>query len=554
VLLAADGPRVIDFGITRALDATALTQTGMLVGTPGFMSPEQAEGTPAGPPSDVFSLGSVLAFAVTGAGPFGEGTPASLIYRIVHAQPALDTVPGPLRDLIAGCLAKAPADRPTLAHLMDTISARSAPPTVPFTVSFWPPDLAAHIASYQQQLTTAPAWPQHGALSTMTAQRPAGPAPPASPDPPATHSPRRRRGRRAALAAGIGALAVTAVTAGLILIRPAPGHNPGAGAASSSPAVTGNAPRVQRSVTDPNTWPQVETLACSPNGRTLVTGDERGIAYLWDTATGHRIATLNDHHTLHVFSAVFSPDGQTVATGGFYGHVNLWDAATGKLIGTLTYPTDVWALAFSPDGKMLAITGNDANVNAAGTEYDRTDVWDVATRQRITTFFDPGATGISAVAFSPDGTTLVTGDDNGRVFLRDVATWRRIATFIDPHRKWVQSVAFSPDGRTLAIGDVNGDTYLWNLAARHRIAVLADPVTAHGAAVGSVAFSPDGRTLATGDWNGHAYLWSTATWQLSRTLAVRGLHAVRAVAFCSSASTLATGDGNGDADLWHLPG
>jgi len=74
VLLAQDGPRVIDFGISRAAEASALTHTGLVVGSPGFMSPEQAEGREVGPPSDIFSLGAVLAFAATGHGPFGTGS------------------------------------------------------------------------------------------------------------------------------------------------------------------------------------------------------------------------------------------------------------------------------------------------------------------------------------------------------------------------------------------------------------------------------------------------------------------------------------------------
>jgi serine/threonine protein kinase len=72
VLLAGDGPRIIDFGISRAVDATGLTMSGLVVGSPGFMSPEQAEGREVGPASDVFSLGALLAFSATGAGPFGE--------------------------------------------------------------------------------------------------------------------------------------------------------------------------------------------------------------------------------------------------------------------------------------------------------------------------------------------------------------------------------------------------------------------------------------------------------------------------------------------------
>jgi serine/threonine protein kinase len=84
VLLAADGPRVIDFGIARAADATSMTQTGVAIGSPGFMAPEQAEGLPVTPAVDVFALGSVAAYAVLGRTPFGTGNDAAMLYRIVH--------------------------------------------------------------------------------------------------------------------------------------------------------------------------------------------------------------------------------------------------------------------------------------------------------------------------------------------------------------------------------------------------------------------------------------------------------------------------------------
>ena len=114
VLLATDGPRVIDFGIARATDGTSLTAAGVVFGTPGYMSPEQAEGRGAGPASDVFALGCVVAYAAAGMGPFGTGTAAAILYRVVHAEPVLDGVPPRLRPVIAACLAKDPAARPSL--------------------------------------------------------------------------------------------------------------------------------------------------------------------------------------------------------------------------------------------------------------------------------------------------------------------------------------------------------------------------------------------------------------------------------------------------------
>jgi Protein kinase domain len=128
VLLAGDGPRVIDFGISRAADASALTLTGTIMGSPGYLSPEQADGRPVGPPGDVFSLGAVLAFAAGGAGPFGGGPAAALAFRVVHAEPDLSAVPRQLRPLIARCLAKDPADRPTPSELLSALRADRAEP------------------------------------------------------------------------------------------------------------------------------------------------------------------------------------------------------------------------------------------------------------------------------------------------------------------------------------------------------------------------------------------------------------------------------------------
>ncbi|MFE2411088.1 PQQ-binding-like beta-propeller repeat protein [Kitasatospora sp. NPDC059408] len=114
VLLALDGPHVIDFGIARAADGTALTAEGAIFGTPAYMSPEQALGRTAGPASDVFSLGATLVYAASGGrGPFDGGHPLAVLQKVTGEEPDLSAVPGGLRLLIAACLAKEPADRPT---------------------------------------------------------------------------------------------------------------------------------------------------------------------------------------------------------------------------------------------------------------------------------------------------------------------------------------------------------------------------------------------------------------------------------------------------------
>ncbi|WP_405533927.1 bifunctional serine/threonine-protein kinase/ABC transporter substrate-binding protein [Streptomyces sp. NBC_00075] len=119
VLLAVDGPRLIDFGIARMPEDTALTVSGTVVGSPGFLSPEQAQGRgrEIGPASDVFSFGCLLAYAVTGAGPFGHGSAAETLMRTVHDEPDLAGVPEPLLPLLRGCLAKEPGARPAVAGI-----------------------------------------------------------------------------------------------------------------------------------------------------------------------------------------------------------------------------------------------------------------------------------------------------------------------------------------------------------------------------------------------------------------------------------------------------
>lgn len=148
VLLAADGPRVIDFGISLALERSMLTTTGMVMGSPGFMSPEQARGQrEVGAPTDVFSLGAVLAYAATGDNPFGRGPTPALLYRVVNEVPDLATVPARLSPLIGQCLEKDPASRPTpaevLALLGDDVGVLSGewlPPSVTQTmVRYNPP-------------------------------------------------------------------------------------------------------------------------------------------------------------------------------------------------------------------------------------------------------------------------------------------------------------------------------------------------------------------------------------------------------------------------------
>ncbi|MET9083659.1 serine/threonine-protein kinase [Streptomyces sp. NPDC004237] len=127
ILITDDGPRIIDFGIARADTAASLTTAGAILGTPAYMSPEQASGATTGPAGDVFSLGSVLYYAATGTGPFGHGTVPALLHRVVHHEPDFTAIPHALRTALAACLHKQPARRPTAAALLALLINPPAP-------------------------------------------------------------------------------------------------------------------------------------------------------------------------------------------------------------------------------------------------------------------------------------------------------------------------------------------------------------------------------------------------------------------------------------------
>lgn len=152
VLLAEDGPVVIDFGIARAADATTLTSTGARLGSPAFMAPEQVHGRPADTATDVFALGHLGMYAATGRSAFGEGPSEALLYRIANQAPDLEGCPDVLRELIERCLAKEPGERPSpeeiAAQCRDQAEQADAGSPEPTTASWLPEPVRASLASY----------------------------------------------------------------------------------------------------------------------------------------------------------------------------------------------------------------------------------------------------------------------------------------------------------------------------------------------------------------------------------------------------------------------
>ncbi|WCN02585.1 serine/threonine-protein kinase [Streptomyces sp. M92] len=249
VLLASDGPRVIDFGIARAADTTALTGTDVRLGTPAYMAPEQAMGGDVTPALDIFALGLVAYFAATGRHPFGEGSSPALLYRIVSNEPDLTACPDELRGLVAACLAKEADARPTPARVIETCHTLAGTSGLARQEGWWLPTPVAQQIAHQEHtlrlysapgpadavpplpspVPTRPGLPPQAAFAAAAPTRPASspaeafmaaaPTAPSQPPqviggpaqqgPAATGEPsRRRRGPLVATLAVIGALAI----------------------------------------------------------------------------------------------------------------------------------------------------------------------------------------------------------------------------------------------------------------------------------------------------------------------------------------------------------
>jgi serine/threonine protein kinase len=242
VLLAEDGPRVIDFGISEAAEASVIAGANVLIGSPGYMSPEQVLGADIGPASDMFSLGSVLTFAATGTGPFGAGSNAALMYRLVNKPADLGDVPGELRSLVGTCLAKHPGDRPTARELLAEVGALQPAPG-------W---LAESIMSSFIQDPPGPAAADPAVAGEQVAMTGTSAGPPRSGQPlrgGTGGSGRHRISRTLASACLTGGLVAGSAVAAFALIganhTPSSGHlqpQAGAGAVASSPASASSNP------------------------------------------------------------------------------------------------------------------------------------------------------------------------------------------------------------------------------------------------------------------------------------------------------------------------
>ncbi|WP_225794353.1 WD40 repeat domain-containing serine/threonine protein kinase [Streptomyces aculeolatus] len=553
ILLTADGPKVIDFGIARAADLTAVTATGVRAGTPAYMAPEYIRGQTVTEAGDIFALGGIAHFAVTGGHAFGGGTDHGVVYRILEQEPDLDGCPEPVRAVAAACLAKDPDRRPTPAEVIEQCRGAAADGGHPATVVAPPAPEPAHPATEVAEgpgradaAATAPAAPGATAgrtvpggpgapaapgspdLATRTAAAPA-PGPPAAPGAPAAPAPdayartvtaggpavppppdTAARGGPASLAllfGGVGAVILVIVLVAVFL--PSSGSD-----RKQQPSSPYGSYEPTGSLAFPARAPGPAGIDFSPDGRTLVTGGDDGKIRFWDVASRKQSDTVTQKNTVSnlvpgVADVEFSPDGKLLATGTATGGTGLYDVAGRRWLNYLHMGGE--NVAFAPDGKLLAIGSR------TGSVY----LFDPAERgDDVAAYFDHDMD-VTAVAFSPDGKALASaGDDSEASYARDDTTliWDVAGRDPEPYGqddpakvldqpREATAVAYSPDGETLAVGFADGGIRLWDLPGGKKRTLRDDYLTT----VADLEFSPDGKTLATtSESGGGVLLWNVA--------------------------------------------
>jgi WD40 repeat protein len=541
LLLDVDGtPHLTDFGLAKlvAKDST-LTHTQAVLGTPAYMSPEQARGNAKDvtTAADVYGLGAVLYEALTGSPPFAGGTTFETIRQVLESEPRRPSVFNPavdrdLETICLKCLEKDPGRRYSSAAGLAA------------DLEKWlrhEPIMARRTGTGERLWKWVRRRPTIAALAAMSALLMMALVVSA------VHSAAQEKSRALDLQ---GRLARQYLRQGRNLgeqgqtarglhwlvrsLFDTPPHEVALAAdirrSFASWASRCKAPRTMlASATD------VRTIALSPDGRVAVTADDHGQVRLWSTATGEPLPVTLQHPNLA--SATFSPEGEHVATVGD-GMVRVWRTTTGTPEGQPIRHPQVERAVFSPDGRRIL-------THAQSKSETTARLWEVHTGGLVGRAM-PHDSRIWSAVFSRDGRRILTGCGDKTARLWDADTGLPVGAPMR-HQHEVGAVAFRPDGALVLTGSQDGSARLWD-------ATTGAPVgerMLHGREVWAVAYSQDGKQVLTGSLDGTARLWDGHTGEPLRGVSILTHHGpVRDVGFLSGGGWIFTASEDRTLRLW----
>jgi serine/threonine protein kinase len=528
-------PYLSDFGIVKVAESSVAYTGSLIIGTPAYMSPEQAHGgREIDGRSDIYSLGVILFEMLTGRAPYQGDTPMQLAMKhILDPVPSIlahksDLPPG-LEAILARALAKEPADRfNTAGELAEAISAVASGKVAPTT-----------------QLLERPADPPRSSL----------PAPRSSDHqpPPAVIKARFAIPWWVGLLGGI-------VVIGLLFraifnqVEPTP---PPPFTPFLTPTATPTVRPTQQIIIRTQTPPPplrittvetfrtlrghsdfVNSVAWSPVTTLLASGSQDGEVIIWDGLSGQTMLELNGHAN-SVNSVAWSADGRLLASGSDDTTVKIWDSSNGVQVAILQSTAAVNSLAWSPDrvgnGRQLVLGNEDGSV----------EVWDVDSGrqlQLLTTGGDP----INGVSWSADGTLLAAGGADAFVHVWEADSGRLLLS-LDSNASAVTSVAWSADSRFLASGGADGTIQIWDGATGQQLRLLEG----HDRFVNGVAWAPDSQHLVSGSGDQTIRVWDALSGLLISTVNAH-LDTVTEVAWSADGDLVASGGRDQVVRTWRV--
>jgi WD40 repeat protein/tRNA A-37 threonylcarbamoyl transferase component Bud32 len=600
VLLTDDGtPKITDFGLAKQ-ERPDLTATGAVIGTPSYMSPEQAVGDnrSVGPAADVHGLGAILYEMLTGRPPFQGASVLDTLEQVRSQEPVSPSAlqAGTPRDLCTICLkclrkeprrryASAAALAADLRRFLDGQPIAARPVGALESGWLWARrrPTAAALAVVSGMMALALVGAVTGLFYNGRLQDALDKAERARDDETKARRSEQRASYYHRLTLANNSLLEGNFAKVFRMLDECPEEQRGwewsylrrlcfpelrdlhpPGGSSNGVAFSPDGRRVAAAVgregsVTVRVWDVADgrerlTLptevlttdmgviwetSFSPDGTRLATALGEDTARIWSARSGQQLLTLKGHED-RVVAIAYSPDGTLIATASLDGTVRTWDAGNGNPLRTFPMgggkENTVASVAFSPDGHQLAEAG------AGGPEVS---IWDVAEGKKKQTL--KGLTfGVHSIAYSPDGRRLAAGGQDRTVKIWDCETGQ-VPQSLEPHDEIIWRVAFSTDGGRLAAACGGGTVKLWDLVDGHEAATLRG----HGGTTLSVAFEPDGFRLASAGSDGSVRLWDVTA--PPEPMVFRGhQERTRLVAFHPDGTRLAASGLDGTVRLWDV--